>query len=178
MSCWQAPAICRLPSGPLFFNLWVKRFLLKHHIKLVNTFALISLHLLSLLPQDSLINHSWPWLNYFHGQIKKSKKYKQAITKNSGLVYHLLALGKFTQSAFPFYTSQIHGNNIFFFLKGLPTLIPRSHFQFLHFIYFQAEFSVLSSSSDDSTYFQIETHSYYNITITQFSVDTMMLPVY
>ena len=34
---------------------------------------------------------------------------------------------------------------------------PRGHFYFLHFIYFQTVFCVSSSSSDASTYFQIET---------------------
>ena len=77
------------------------------------------------------------------------------------LVYHLLALSKFTRRAFPFYTSQInqviHRNNIFLFQKGLSTLIPRCHFSFsslylfsnciLHIVYY--------SSSDASTYLKL-----------------------
>ena len=74
-----------------------------------------------------------------------------------------LACLEFTRWAFPFYTSQIHGNNISFFQKGLPTLIPRSHFHFLYFIYFQTALSVLSSRADASTYFQIETLRYSKI---------------
>ena len=35
-------------------------------------------------------------------------------------------------------------------------MIPWGHLHFLHFIYFQTVFSVLSFSSDASTYFQIE----------------------
>ena len=88
-----------------------------------------------------------------------SRKYKQAITKISDLVYHLLTLWKFTRRTFPFYTSEIHKNNIFFFQNGLPTLIPRSHFYFLYLICFQTVFSVFCSSSDASTYIQIENPS-------------------
>ena len=34
------------------------------------------------------------------------------------------------------------------------------HFHFLHFIYFQIVFSVFSSSSDASTYFQMKNFSF------------------
>ena len=64
-----------------------------------------------------------------------------------------LHFGNFTRRTFPFYTSEIHTNN------GLPTLIPGSHFYFLYLIYFQTVFSVFSSSSDASTYIQIENPS-------------------
>ena len=70
-----------------------------------------------------------------------------------------LHFGNFTRRTFPFYTSEIHTNNIFFFYNGLPTLIPGSHFYFLYLIYFQTVFSVFSSSSDASTYIQIENPS-------------------
>ena len=80
------------------------------------------------------------------------------LLKKSGLVYHLLALWKFT---FPCYTSQIDKSNIFFFEKGVSTLIPKSRFHFLSFIFFQIVFTIFSSSSDASTYYQIETRSYY-----------------
>ena len=48
----------------------------------------------------------------FHKQIKKSKKYRQAISKKSDFAYHLFALWKFNRRAFPFYTPQVHGNDI------------------------------------------------------------------
>ena len=48
----------------------------------------------------------------------------------------------------------------FSFKNGLPTLISRSHFHFLHFIYFQRVFSVFSSSYDASSHFQIEAPNY------------------
>ena len=58
---------------------------------------------ISCLSRDSSLNRSWSrWNFYFLRQIKKSKKYKQAITKNAGLMYHLLALWKFTRRAFLF----------------------------------------------------------------------------
>ena len=44
-----------------------------------------------------------------------SRKYRQAITKISDLIYHLRALWKCTRRIFPFHTSEIHTNNIFFF---------------------------------------------------------------
>ena len=75
---------------------------------------------------------TWPFMTsmkinyYFHSrQIRKYKKYKQAIIITKDLAYHLLALWKLTPRAFPFYTLQIHGNNIFL-KKGLRTLIPRA----------------------------------------------------
>ena len=83
---------------------------------------------------------TWPFMTsmklyYFHSrQIRKSKKYKQAIIITKGLVYHLLALWKLTPRAFPFYTSQIHGNNIFL-KKGLRTLIPRAIFVIFFTLY-------------------------------------------
>ena len=72
--------------------------------------------------------------------------YEQAITKTS--------VGPCLSSA---RTLGIYlKKKIFFFQKGLPTLIPRGHFHFLHFIYFQTEFSVFSYSYDASSYIQIE----------------------
>ena len=44
-------------------------------------------------------------------------------------------------------------------LRLSPALIPRGHFHFLPFIYFQTVFSALSFSSDANIYFQIETPS-------------------
>ena len=50
-------------------------------------------------------------------------------------------------------------NNIIFFTKGLPTLIPRSHFHFLHFIYFSncIQRIFFQLWRQHAQYFQIET---------------------
>ena len=62
---------------------------------------------MSCLARDSSLSRSCPWLiprappdEYSHRQIKKCTKYKRAITKNSGLIYNLLAHWEFTQRAF------------------------------------------------------------------------------
>ena len=62
----------------------------------------------------------------------------------------------------------LHRNNIVL----LPTLIPRGHFHF----YFQTLFSVLSSSSDASTYFQIETPSHISIVLNLIAGDKRSPP--
>ena len=62
------------------------------------------------------------------------------------------------------YTPQLHGNKYtyYFSFKSLKkAYLPWGHFHFLRFIYFQTVFSVLSSNSDASTYFQIETPRMY-----------------
>ena len=51
---------------------------------------------------------------------------------------------------------------LFFFLKkGLLARVPWARLHFLHFIFFQTVFSVLSSSSDASTYFKLTLLFYY-----------------
>ena len=58
---------------------------------------------------------------------QRSRKYKQPITKISDLVYRLLVLWKFTRT-FPFYTSEIHTNDIFLLKRLTHT---NSHESFL-----------------------------------------------
>ena len=112
------------------------------------------------LPQDSLLNHSWHWRNYFHGQIKISKKSKQAVITNSGLKKSSACTVEIYPKDFPYlfhkYTEITH----FCFERLLPTLILTGHFHFLHFIYFQIVVSIFSFSFDMSTYFQIDTPSF------------------
>ena len=57
-----------------------------------------------------------------------------------GLVYHLLALWKFTRRAFPFNTSQIiHGNNLFFFY---PLYFFRGYFHFIFKLFLRIVFQL------------------------------------
>ena len=74
-------------------------------------------------------------------QRRKSKehKLKHLLKTKASFIICLHSAGNHSllEQLSPFDTSQIHGTNIFFFKKGLPTLISWGHLHFLYLIYFQ-----------------------------------------
>ena len=96
---------------------------------------------ISCLPRDSLLDRSWNRRNYFHDQIKISKKYKTAITKNSG-VKKIICLhsGNLLEALSSFIDLKYTEIAYFSFKRLLTTLILTGHFHFLHFTYFQTPY--------------------------------------
>ena len=146
--------ICPLPSvgyrrDQFFLNFKVQRKLLEYQMKPINIHASISSHLnsrigknidileqpdrhikISCLPRDPFLNRSWHRWNYFHWQIKISKKYEQAITLRPRNIICLHCHWKFTRSAFLFIDHQYTEITYFSFKRLLLTLILVGSFSF------------------------------------------------